>query len=124
MEMSKKEELDKILLDLKATGDVLGASVVSKDGLVIASDISGTNPETFAAMSAAMAGAAETAAAELKQGGVNQIIVDAKKGKLVTINAGENALLVVIATPDVNLGLLLLEMGKASGRIISVLEGW
>ncbi|MCD6547274.1 MAG: roadblock/LC7 domain-containing protein [Nanoarchaeota archaeon] len=121
--MSKKEELDKILLDLKATGDVLGASVVSKDGLVIASDISGTNPETFAAMSAAMAGAAETAAAELKQGGVNQIIVDAKKGKLVTINAGENALLVVIATPDVNLGLLLLEMGKASGRIISVLEG-
>ena len=121
---TKKEKLTKILEELDAIGDVVGSAVISTDGLCIASNIKeGTDVDIFAAMSAAMQGAAETAVSELKQGNLRQIIVDADEGKIITISAGENAILVILAKPDINLGLVLLELGKASGKILDVLDG-
>ncbi len=120
---TKKEKLTEILQSLRKIGDIQGSSVISRDGLVIASDLSkSVDEETFAAMSAAMQGAAETAVDELKQGNLNQIIIDANKGKIITLSAGEKAILVILAKPEINLGLVLLEMGKASGRILTILE--
>ena len=122
MSETKKEQLIEILQGLKKIGDIQGSSVISRDGLTIASDLSkDTDEETFAAMSAAMQGAAETAVSELKQGNLNQIIVDAQNGKIITISAGERAILVVLAKSDINLGLALLEIEKASGKITSIL---
>lgn len=121
---TKKEKLIEILQTLKKIGETLGSSVISRDGLVIASDLSqDIDKETFAAMSAAMQGAAETAASELNQGNLNQIIIDAEKGKIITLSAGEKAILVALAKPKINLGLILLEMGKASKKISGVLGG-
>lgn len=119
---TKKEKLTKILEELDKIGDTLGSAVISTDGLPIASNIKeGTDVDTFAAMSAAMQGAAETAVSELKQGNLRQIIIDADKGKIITISAGKKAILVILARPDINLGLALLELGKASGQISDVL---
>ena len=123
MPESKKDKLTKILKELDSIGDVIGSAVVSTEGLCIAADIGeGVDEDTFAAMSAAMQGAAETAAAELKQGRLRQIIVDAEEGKIITISAGEKAILVILATSKINLGLALLELGKASGKISDILE--
>ena len=123
-EASKKEQLTEILQGLKKIGDIQGSSVISRDGLTVASDLSKeTDEETFAAMSAAMQGAAETAVSELKQGNLNQIIVDAQKGKIITISAGEKAILVILGKQDINLGLALLEIGKSSGKIADTLKG-
>lgn len=119
---TKKEQLTEILEELRRIGDIIGSSVISRDGLIIASDLSKeVDADTFAAMSAAMQGAAETAVSELKQGNLNQIIVDAEKGKIITISAGKLAILVALAKSDINLGLILLEMGKASGKITNIL---
>ncbi len=121
---TKQSKLKNILEDLDKIGDIKGSAVISTDGLQIASNIKeNTDIDTFAAMSAAMQGAAETAVSELKQGNLNQIIIDADKGKLITISAGKNAILVILANSDINLGLVLLELGKASRRISDVLEG-
>lgn len=118
MAETKKDQLTKILQDMKKIGNILGSAVISKDGLVIASNLSDSvDEDTFAAMSAAMEGAAETAAQELNQGELNQIIVDAEKGKIITIAAGKKALLVILANTGINLGLALLELGKAAYRI-------
>ena len=123
MPETKKEKLTKTLHALRAIGDIQGSSVISRDGLVIASDLSReTDEDTFAAMSATMQGAAETAVSELRQGNLRQIIVDADKGKIITISAGEKAILVILAKPKINLGLALLELGKASGKISNVLD--
>lgn len=120
---TKKEQLIEVLQDLKKIGDILGSSVISRDGLTIASDLSkDIDEETFAAMSAAMQGAAETAASELKQGNLNQIIVDAAKGKIISLSAGEKAILVILSKPNLNLGLALLEMGKVIGKISNILN--
>ena len=121
---TKKEKLTEILQSLRKIGDIQGSSVISRDGLTIASDLSkDVDEETFAAMSAAMQGAAETAVSELKQGNLNQIIIDAQNGKMITISAGEKAILVILAKPDINLGLVLLEIGKSSGKISKIIEG-
>ena len=121
--LSKKDRLDAILDELKRIGGISGSAIVSKDGLAIASDLGEKDIDTFAAMSAAMQGAAETAASELKQGSLKQIIIDADNGKIITISTGEEAILVILAKPDINLGLILLALGKASGKIADVLGG-
>jgi hypothetical protein len=124
MPNSKKEKLLEILKSLKEVGDMIGSSIISVDGLQIASDLSeNVDADTFAAMSAAMQGAAETAVSELKQGELKQIIIDADKGKIITISAGKKAILVILASSKINLGLALLELGKAAGKISDVLGG-
>ncbi len=124
MPETKKEQLTEILQELRKVGDIQGSSVISRDGLVVASDLSkNVDEETFAAMSAAMQGAAETAVSELNQGTLNQIIIEADKGKIITISAGEKAILIILAKPSTNLGLILLEMGKASGKISEIIGG-
>ena len=119
---TKKEKLDNVLKSLKEIGRISESIIVSRDGLVIASDASDIDAETFAAMSAAMQGAAETAASELKQGEIEQIIVESEKGKIISTGAGTKALLVIVANKGINLGLALLEMGKAAEKIKSILR--
>jgi predicted regulator of Ras-like GTPase activity (Roadblock/LC7/MglB family) len=119
---TKKDQMTRILQALRKIGDIVGSAVISTDGLPIASDFSqGIDEETFAAMSAAMHGAAETAVSELKQGNLKQIIIDADEGKMISIAAGNKALLVILTKPGINLGLALLELGRASGKISDVL---
>jgi predicted regulator of Ras-like GTPase activity (Roadblock/LC7/MglB family) len=121
MPATKKEKLVKILEGLKDIGGIIGSAVISKDGLAIASDIGEQDIDTFAAMSAAMEGAAETAVSELKQGELKQIIIDADEGKIITISTGEEAILVILAKRSINLGLVLLEIGRTAGKIADIL---
>jgi len=119
---TKKDKLIELLKEMQKIGDINGSIVVSRDGLVIASNITEIDAETFAAMSAAMQGAAETAASELKQGEVDQIIIETGKGKIISIGAGTKAILVIMTSKKINLGLVLLEIGKASGKISNILK--
>ena len=116
------EALEKVLTDLGHTGDVEASALVSRDGLLIASDIPrSVHAETFAAMSATMLGAAETAISELEKGVPDRVIVESKKGKVITTGAGSKALLVVMTPPEAGLGLVLVEMEKAADKIKGLL---
>ena len=117
-----KEMLEKLLNDLKRTGNIEASAVVSRDGLLMASDISaGIHAETFAAMNATMMGAAETAVSELKKGFPDRVIIESKEAKVIVTGAGPKALLIVMTTPDAGLGLILVEMGKITEKIKSLL---
>lgn len=117
-----KEDLEKVLAQIKRTGSVEASAVVSRDGLLMASDIPpGIHGETFAAMSATMLGAAETAISELKKGVPERVIIESKEGKVLATGAGAKALLVVMTSPDAGLGLILVEMTKASDKIKALL---
>jgi predicted regulator of Ras-like GTPase activity (Roadblock/LC7/MglB family) len=61
-----------------------------------------------------MLGAAETATTELGKGIPERVIVESEHGKLIATGAGPKALLIVLTTPDAGLGLILLELEKAS----------
>jgi len=112
-----------ILKSLRNVGDIEGSSVVSRDGLIIASDLlSSVDTKTFAAMSAAMTGAAETATSELKRGNPEQIIVNSKLGSIIAIGAGKRAILVCLIKPKANLGLVLISMNKESKKISRIIK--
>jgi len=120
--MTTTELLEKILNDLKNIGGIEASAVASRDGLLIYSTVSKKlHAETFAAMSATMLGAAETATTELGKGIPQRIIVESENGKLIATGAGQKALLVVMTEPDAALGLILIEVTKASEKIREVL---
>ena len=116
--LTKNQKLMNIIKDLRKVGDIDGSSIVSRDGLIIASDLlADIDSKTFAAMSAAMTGAAETATSELKKGNPDQIIVDSKLGSIIATGAGAKAILVCLIKPKANLGLVLINMKSASKKI-------
>ncbi|MDY6964930.1 MAG: roadblock/LC7 domain-containing protein [Halobacteriota archaeon] len=116
------ELLGKILSDLKKTGEINGCATISRDGLLMASDIpSDIDGGTFAAMSATMLGTAETATSELVRGIADRVIVESSGGKIIVSGAGSSALLVCTTPPDANLGLVLVEMARTSEKIKKVL---
>ena len=118
MPETKKEKLTQILQKLKSIGDIEGAAVITRDGLLIASELSkNIDGETLAAMTATMTGAAETAIQELKKSSADRVIVESKNAKLITMGAGKQAILACLVNQDAKLGLILMEMKKASNNI-------
>jgi predicted regulator of Ras-like GTPase activity (Roadblock/LC7/MglB family) len=65
-------------------------------------------------MSATMMGAAETAASELGMDIPDKMIIESKNRKIIGTGGGQKALLFVMTIPDASLGLVLIEMKKAS----------
>jgi len=120
--MTTVEMLEKVLSELGRTGDIEASAIVSRDGLLMASDIpKSVHAETFAAMSATMLGAAETAVSELKKGLPDRVIVESNNGKVITTGAGPKALLVVMTPPKAGLGLILVEVEKAADKLKKLL---
>jgi len=119
----KKAKLEKVLENLKTVGDIEASAIVRRDGLMIASNLpSSTDARTIAAMSAALVGTSETSSLELKRGKFLQVIVEAENGKFVLTGAGKMAILACLLGKDANLGLVLLEMGRAAEKIASLLD--
>ena len=119
---SINDMLNKILLDLKQMGGITASSIASRDGILIVSDMeSESHAETFAAMSATMLGAAESATTELGKGIPDRVIVESNHGKLIAMGAGPKALLVILTEPDAGLGLLLVELEKSVGKIKKIM---
>ncbi|HEX7628485.1 MAG TPA: roadblock/LC7 domain-containing protein [Candidatus Methanoperedens sp.] len=121
-EIHPLEILEGILKKLNKTGKIDASAIVSRSGLLICSTlIKNQHAETLVAMSATVFGAAETAAIELEKDLPDRIIIESKHGKLIETGAGPKALLFVMARPDADLGLVLVEMKKASEKIKQVL---
>ncbi|MEA1944770.1 MAG: roadblock/LC7 domain-containing protein [Euryarchaeota archaeon] len=116
--MSTSEMLGKVLNDLGKVGEIEASAIATRDGLLMNADMHAKgDQEIFVAMSATMLGAAETATSELGKGIPNRVIVETDDGKLVCMGAGPKALVVVLTAPEAGLGLVLVELAKASERI-------
>ncbi|GAB4311854.1 MAG: roadblock/LC7 domain-containing protein [Promethearchaeota archaeon] len=118
-EQGTAETLDDILKKLLASiPEVKAASIVSVEGLPIASALPKNVDETrVAAMTAAMLSLGERAAQELEKGELEQVLVRGREGYLLVFGAGSNAVLTVSATRDVKLGLIFLDCKRACERI-------
>lgn len=102
---------------------IIDVSIVSAEGLPIASVVLEQIEETrFAAMTAAMLSLGKRVALELKKGGLKKIFVEGEHGHIITMQAGENAVLTVSSTPDAKLGLLFLDMSRAAEKVARLLS--
>lgn len=117
--MSNEDTLDDILKNLLASiSEIKGASIVSVEGLPIASALPLDVDETrVAAMTAAILSLGERAAQELDKGDLEQIYIRGAKGYLLVMAAGMNAVLTVSTTKDIKLGLVFLDCKRACERI-------
>ncbi|MBU0702654.1 MAG: roadblock/LC7 domain-containing protein [Chloroflexi bacterium] len=123
-EGSRTNRLVRRLQELQMnTPDVEGTSIVSVDGLTMASALpSGIEEDRVAAMSAAMLSLGERIASELGRGSLDEVYVKGAKGYVVLRAVGEEAVLTVLASQQTKLGLLFLDMRRASDDMADILE--
>ena len=122
-EASRTGRLVKRLQELQmTTPDVEATAIVSVDGLTIASSLpAGVEEDRVSAMSAAMLSLGERIAGELRRGGLDEVYVKGENGYVVLRAVGEEAVLTVLARQQTKLGLLFLDMRRASEDLADIL---
>ena len=123
-ERSRTERLVRRLQELQMnTPDVEATSIVSVDGLSMASALpAGIEEDRVAAMSAAMLSLGERIATELGRGVLDEVYVKGENGYVILRSIGEEAVLTVLARQQTKLGLLFLDMRRASEDLAVILE--
>ncbi|MGW7407216.1 roadblock/LC7 domain-containing protein [Streptomyces sp. NPDC054833] len=94
-----------------------GALAAGVDGLVVAQDAPGVDPEGLAALTAAALGVAMRMADATGQGDFRELLVRGMDGYVATYAAGRSAVLTLLAQDRVNVGRLHLEGRRAGARI-------
>lgn len=102
--------------------DIQAAALVSLDGFTMASALpAGMQPDRVGAMSAAILGLGERAAAELGRGHLSQVFIEGDNGYVLLMAAGDRAVLTVMAEASAKLGLVIYDMRAASASIAEIL---
>ena len=120
---TREERLVGALDELMAgSPDIQAAALVSMDGFTMASALpDGMQEDRVGAMSAAILGLGERAAAELGRGHLSEVFIEGEDGYVVLVAAGERAVLTALAGADCKLGLVLYDMKTAAGTITEIL---
>jgi hypothetical protein len=106
-----------ILEELNKTAGINGSMIVGKDGIVIAADLN-TNlqDEAVGALAASIVDTVKKSMERLSNENLRQITVEASKGKLFLTDVGIG-ILAVTTDPQVNVGLVRLEIKNAAEKI-------
>lgn len=121
---SRSARLDRILAELVSqVPEIEAASVVSFDGLPMASALPDTMDEDrVAAMSAALLSLGERAAEGLGRGELSQVYVEGENGTVFLISADDEAVLVAVAARHAKIGLMLFEVRRAAAALAEALR--
>jgi uncharacterized protein len=119
---SRVERIQEILRSLRSVSpDIIGSAMVSTDGFVIASLLPNEiDEELVSGMAAALLGVGERIAAELMGGQMEQTYVRGKQGYVILNAVGNEALLIVLTTPDAKLGLVFLDIRRRVGELAKI----
>lgn len=116
MAESTAEKMVTRLRDMQAaSSDIVASAVVSVDGLTMASALpSDIEEDRVAAMSAALLSLGERIAGELDRGELDEIYIRGEDGFVLLSAIGEEAVLTALASDGAKLGLIFLEMRRAT----------
>ena len=111
------------LRELQASSpDIEASAVVSVDGLTIASALPReVEEDRVSAMSAAMLSLGERIANELGRGTLEQIYIKGEKGFVVLMSVGQEAVLTALASERAKLGLIFLDMRRATEDLVKLI---
>ena len=121
---SRSARLDRILTELVGqVPEIEAASVVSFDGLAMASALpAAMDEDRVAAMSAALLSLGERAAEGLGRGMLSQVYVEGENGTVFLISADDEAVLVAVAAKGAKVGLMLFEVRRAAAAVAEALR--
>lgn len=116
MTKSRSQLMVDSLRDLQASSpDIEASAVVSVDGLTIASALpQGVEEDRVSAMTAAMLSLGERIATELGRGILDQVYIKGENGYVILMSIGEEAVLTTLAREEAKLGLIFLDMRRAT----------
>ena len=111
--------LDLALGDLlRALPELEAAAIVTIDGLPMASALPpGMHEYRVAAMSAALLSLGERAAEGLGRGALSQVYIEGEQGTVYLLAAGEDAVLVAVASRGAKAGLVLYELRHTAAQL-------
>jgi predicted regulator of Ras-like GTPase activity (Roadblock/LC7/MglB family) len=111
------------LRELQASSpDIEASAIVSVDGLSIASALpQGVEEDRVSAMSAAMLSLGERIASELGRGALEQVYIRGERGFVILMSIGQEAVLTVLARGQAKLGLIFLDMRRATEDLITLI---
>ena len=106
-----------ILGGLNKTSGITGSLLVVSDGIIIAADLDTRfQDETVGALAASIVSTVDRSLEKLQSTPFRQVTIEAEKGKLFLTDVGIGVL-VVTTEPDVNVGLVRLEIKNAQQKI-------
>jgi predicted regulator of Ras-like GTPase activity (Roadblock/LC7/MglB family) len=116
--LTLKDDLEAVLTELDSVGDIKLSAIISRQGLLMVSKASqGSDSEAFAALTATLHMSAESTTKRLSKEMPKSIVVETEEHNLITYSAGTNALIVVLASNEGFLGLILTELKKAAEKV-------
>jgi len=117
------ERIGREVSRLRALKGFVAAVVSRRDGLSIHHTM-GTPQEGFllAAVVAALAGASDSAEAELGRGDLSHAIISYREGTLVVAGAGPDAIVACLVEPDSNVGYAIMAIQDVGRNVMRVLE--
>lgn len=122
MKGHKMEELHKILEELVEARGIDVAVCVGRDGFVIDAASTGTSDtEAIGAMVSTGMGSAESVGRELGLAEMDQAMMEYKGGIVMMTALGTDALLVIVAAKDANLGGIRLQVRRSVPKLKSAL---
>jgi predicted regulator of Ras-like GTPase activity (Roadblock/LC7/MglB family) len=122
MSESRSEQMIQRLRAMQASAPEIEASaIVSVDGLIMASALpSDVEEDRVSAMSAAMLSLGERISSELGRGNLEQVYIRGNSGFILLTSVGKEAVITALARQDAKLGLIFLEMRRASEDLINL----
>jgi predicted regulator of Ras-like GTPase activity (Roadblock/LC7/MglB family) len=123
MSQSRSDQMIQRLRTMQAAApDIEASAIVSVDGLIMASALpTDVEEDRVSAMSAAMLSLGERIASELGRGALEQVYIRGDTGFIVLTSVGEEAVITALARKEAKLGLVFLEMRRASEDISKLL---
>jgi hypothetical protein len=120
--MNIRPELEAVLDAVRRDTRCRGIAVARADGLAIVHRGSAAlDPRVVAAVAATMMGTAEVAAKQLGQGEIEEITIRCTEGRIIAVNAGQEAIVIALYGREENLGLAVLTLNRAAATIAELL---
>ena len=119
----RTDSFQQILEDLNSSSaDVEASALISNDGLMIASALpTGVDEDRVGAMSAALLSLGDRAGRELARGSIDRIMIQGEKGYVIMTSSGDEAVLTIMAKPNAKLGLIFLDIKRASEALAKLI---
>ncbi|HDQ34986.1 MAG TPA: DUF4388 domain-containing protein [Chloroflexi bacterium] len=120
---TRRERLASVLSQLVETsGDIRGAGVVGRDGLIIAAQLpSQMEQARVGAVAAAILSLSGRSVGQLERGDFEQTLIQGTDGNIIITDAGKNAVFVALTGKDVNLGMVFLEVRESAQAVADIL---
>jgi uncharacterized protein len=101
--------------------ELSGSVLATADGLVVAHDAHGIEPDSLAALAAAHLALARRFAHAVDQGELRESVVECDGGYITSYTAGPNALLTLVTSGSANLAMVHHEARRCVRRIVALL---